>query len=79
MKDEVRQQRHRPPAPDAPLGARPGSNVLLIPTHSADPLRLAEESIEQLRREHPPRPVKTSKRKKKDGQKCGPIGGGQVR
>ena len=69
----------RAPQPDASPCAMPGSGMLLIPTHPADPLRLAEEAIEGLKREHPPRPVKTSKRKREAPQKCGPIGGGQVR
>lgn len=53
--------------------------MLIIPASPADPMRLAEEAIEQLKREHPPRPVKTSKRKHKAGQKSGPIGGGRVK
>lgn len=55
----------RTPAPDPPPAARPGSNMLSLPALSADPFRLAEEAIEQLKREHPPRPMKTSKRKRK--------------
>jgi hypothetical protein len=55
----------RRPEPDAPLCARSGSGMLLIPTHPADPMRLAEEAIEELKRAHPPRPVKTGKRKRK--------------
>jgi hypothetical protein len=53
--------------------------MLVIPTNSADPLRLAEESFERLKREHPPRVVKTSKRKRQAGQKRGPIGGGRAK
>lgn len=49
------------PAPDT----RPGSTMILMPAPLGDPMRLAEEAIEQLKREHPPRPVKTSKRKRK--------------
>lgn len=45
--------------------AQGGTRMLLIPTCPADPMRLAEEAIEDLKREHPPRPVKTSKRKRK--------------
>jgi hypothetical protein len=48
--------------------------MLVIPANPADPMRLAEESIENLKL----RPVKTSKRKRKLGQKRGPIGGGRV-
>lgn len=58
---------------------RPGTRMLLIPPSSADPMRLAEESVERLKHERPPRPVKTSKRKRKAGQKSGPIGGGRVK
>jgi hypothetical protein len=39
--------------------------MLVIPTSPADPMRLAEESIERLKRNHPPRVVKTSKRKRR--------------
>lgn len=74
----MRREKGRP-QPDAPPAAAPGSRMLLISTHPADPLRLAEEAIEQLRREHPPRPVKVDKRKRKAGEKSGPIGGGRVR
>lgn len=38
--------------------------MLDILPSAADPMRLAEESVEQLRRAHPPRTVKTSKRKR---------------
>lgn len=69
----------RNPQPDAHLSAQPGTRMLLIPAHSADPMRLAEEAIEELKREHPPRPVKTSKRKTKAGRKSGPIGGGRIK
>jgi hypothetical protein len=55
----------RRPEPDEPASAAPGSRMLLIPTCPADPMRLAEEAIERLKREPPPRPVKTSKRKRK--------------
>lgn len=60
----MRREKGRPQL-DAPPSASPGSRMLLIPTHPADPLRLAEKAIEELKREHPPRPVKTSKRKRK--------------
>jgi hypothetical protein len=39
--------------------------MLDIPPNTADPMRLAEESIERLKRERPPRIVKTSKRKRR--------------
>ncbi|HEX7956680.1 MAG TPA: hypothetical protein VF508_07055 [Pyrinomonadaceae bacterium] len=39
--------------------------MLVMPQCPGDPARLAEESIERLRREHPPRVVKTTKRKRK--------------
>jgi hypothetical protein len=55
----------RPPQPDAPPAVQPGTNMLFIPTHPADPMRLAEEAIEKLKREQQPRVVKTSKRKRK--------------
>lgn len=51
--------------PGEPPSAAPGSRMLVIPAHSADPMRLAEEAIEDLRREQTPRPVKVSKRKRK--------------
>jgi hypothetical protein len=38
--------------------------MLLVPPCPADPERLAEESIERLKREHPPRVVKTKKGRK---------------
>lgn len=44
---------------------QPGTRMLVIPTCAADPMQLAEESIEKLKREHPPRVVKTSKRKQR--------------
>lgn len=49
----------RPPTP------RPGTRMLDLPPSPADPVRLAEEAMERLRREHPPRVVKTGKRKRK--------------
>lgn len=55
----------RKPRPDERPSAQPGTRMLLMPICSADPMRLAEEAIEKLKREHPPRPVKTSKRKRK--------------
>ncbi len=55
----------RSPAPDPMPAARPGTNMLELPACPADPFRLAEEAIEQLKREHPPRVVKTSKKKRK--------------
>jgi hypothetical protein len=39
--------------------------MLIIQPGAADPIRLAEESVERLKREHPPRVVKTSRRKRK--------------
>jgi hypothetical protein len=39
--------------------------MLVIPPCAADPMRLAEESIEKLKRAHPPRVAKTSKKKKR--------------
>lgn len=47
--------------------------MLELPACPADPFRLAEEAIERLKREHPPRPVKTSKRKRKT-RRSGAIG-----
>ena len=67
------------PCPAESLTPQPGTRMLVIPTNSADPLRLAEESFERLKREHPPRVVKTSKRKRQAGQKRGPIGGGRAK
>lgn len=67
------------PRPAESLSPRPGSRMLVIPPLSADPLRLAEESIENLKRAHSPGTVKTSKRKRKTGRKCGPTGGGRLK
>lgn len=39
--------------------------MLEIPTCLADPMRLAEEAIEDLKRAYPPRPVKTNRKKPK--------------
>jgi hypothetical protein len=39
--------------------------MLVIPQSPADPIRLAEDAIEELKREHRPRPVKTNKKKPK--------------
>jgi hypothetical protein len=39
--------------------------MLELPVFPADPFRLAEEAIENLKRARPPRVVKTSKRKRK--------------
>jgi hypothetical protein len=58
-KKELRRLESERPEP------RPGTRMLSIPTCAADPMRLAEESIEQLRRSRAPRVVKTSKRKRK--------------
>lgn len=53
------------PTPTAPPSAQPGTAMILLPEPLGDPYRLAEQSIEKLRREQPPRCVKTSKRKRK--------------
>ena len=45
-------EKGRAPRPDAPPCAKPGSGMLLIPTRPADPMRLAEESIEELKKFH---------------------------
>lgn len=55
----------RPPQPDAPPAAQPGTNMLVLQACAADPMRLAEQAIEQLKRAHPPRIVKTSRKKRK--------------
>jgi hypothetical protein len=60
----MRREKGRP-QPDEPLSAQPGARMLVIPSCPGDPMRLAEESIEELKREQPPRVVKTSKRKRK--------------
>lgn len=60
----------RRPVPDPLPSARPGTHMLELPACAADPFRLAEEAFEQLKREHPPRPVKTSKRKRKVTRRC---------
>jgi hypothetical protein len=39
--------------------------MLDLSSCAADPARLAEESIERLKREHPPRVLKTDKRKRR--------------
>jgi hypothetical protein len=39
--------------------------MLVIPPCASDPMRLAEEAIEKLKRDHPPRVVKTSKKKQR--------------
>jgi hypothetical protein len=39
--------------------------MLVIPPCAADPMRLAEESIEELKRGQPPRTVKTDKKKRR--------------
>lgn len=44
---------------------RAGTRMLIIPASPADPMRLAEESMEELKREQPPRPVKTFKGKRR--------------
>jgi hypothetical protein len=49
------------PEPGEPLSPRPGTRMLELPPDSADPARLAAESIEQLKREHKPRPLKQKK------------------
>lgn len=58
-----------------PPGERPsaqsGTRMLIMPPALADPMRLAEEAIEELKRKHPPRPVKINKKKPK---RSGAIG-----
>ena len=53
------------PCADEFPAPRPGTRMLLLPTPQGDPMRLAEESIEKLKREQPPRTVKTDKRKRR--------------
>lgn len=53
------------PCADKLPAPRPGTRMLLLPAPQGDPMRLAEESIEKLKREHPPRVVKTSRRKQR--------------
>jgi hypothetical protein len=43
--------------------AQPGTRMLVMPPAPADPIRLAEEQVESLKRGRTPRPVKTSRRK----------------
>ena len=59
------------PKPGALPATHPGTRMLVIPPTPADPMRLAEEAVEDLKREHPPRPVKTSKRKKRQSGAIG--------
>lgn len=66
----MRREKGRP-RPDAPPAAYPGTRMLTLPEDAADPMRLAEEAIEELRRKHPPRPVKINKKKPK---RSGAIG-----
>lgn len=47
--------------------------MLLLPDPLGDPHRLADQAIEQLKREHPPRVVKTC-RKKRKAKRGGGIG-----
>jgi hypothetical protein len=44
---------------------RPGTRMLDLIPCTSDPMRLAEESIEELKRRQPPRVVKTCRRKRK--------------
>ena len=53
------------PRPAEGVEPRPGTRMLVIPPRAADPVRLAEESIEKLKRRQPPRTVKTDRRKKR--------------
>lgn len=53
------------PCADKFPAPRPGTRMLLLPVPQGDPVRLAEESIEKLKRDHPPRVVKTSRKKRK--------------
>lgn len=59
------------PPPGERPSAQAGTRMLALPACTADPIRLAEDSIEQLQREHPTRLVKTRKRKPK---RSGAIG-----
>jgi hypothetical protein len=49
------------PEPDECPSPRPGTRMLELPPDSADPARLAAESIERLKREQNPRPLKQKK------------------
>lgn len=53
------------PCADKLPAPRPGTRMLLLPAPQGDPMRLAEESIEKLKRDHAPRTVKSDKRKKR--------------
>jgi hypothetical protein len=61
------------PQPDEPPAAQAGTRMLVIPDN-LNLLTLAEESIENLKRERPPRIVKTSKRKRRSGVIGAPRG-----
>jgi hypothetical protein len=54
----------RRPEEGEPPTAQGATRMLIIPPCTSDPLWLAEESVEQLKRERPPRVVKTSKKKR---------------
>jgi len=49
-----RRLRGEAPPPDECLSPRPGTRMLEMPAAPADPARLAGESIERLKKEHPP-------------------------
>lgn len=53
------------PTPGERPAAQAGTRMLVMPPSPADPMRQAGESIENLKREHPPRPVKTTKKRPK--------------
>jgi hypothetical protein len=53
------------PSPGERPSPRPGTRMLVLPPPSAGPFALAEESFVRLKRQHRPRVVKTSKKKRK--------------
>lgn len=67
----MRREKGRP-EPGAPPAAHPGTRMLMLPEDPGDPMRLAEESIERLKREQPARVVKTCRKKRK--ARSGAIG-----
>jgi hypothetical protein len=65
MKRRQKDEQDETPPQGGCLTPKPGTRMIVIPEHSADPMRLAAESVEALRREQQPRCVKTSKKKRK--------------
>ena len=53
------------PRPGERPAAQAGTRMLVMPPSPADPMRLAGEQVESLKRERPLRPVKTSRKKPK--------------